>query len=361
MTVSNLVGSIGSFTTSPPVVVASSLATIGATSFVENWMSADHGLLSNLATIKLMNLVAYVLCIFAVQQPGRIDGKAGDAAGEQEKASKLMKSISIKDNKDLTVEEMMFKRRQSLFVPSGWAFAIWGVIFLGELIFVASSALLVKEGSDIAPLYRKVSRGFVLAQLCQTMWTQAFRPHIYKDNLIYLSSLLLSGIAFSLNQAHAQFALATSEMVKWYEYLLYFLPMSLHFGWTTAASLVNWNGNVAYVSSASTPRLVAVAGHTSALLAAGLGVGLTLVRRAPVFGCVVAWALTAVSTEMTERFQLSSSQHQPSPGRRRNSPSTFGLVGARVQKWICRFGAACSFAASIYVVLATQKTSSMVV
>ena len=337
-------------TSNPTAVIASSVATLGATPLLNHWMESDRVVMSNLRTVKLINLFLYFFCIFATQQPGRIDGRAGTGVSSEQAMRK-----SDLNKKDLTVNEMMSLRRQSLFVPSGWAFAIWGVIFLGELIFVSSSALLVQEGSMIAPLYKKVSVGFALAQICQTLWTQAFRPHIYKGNLIYLSSMLLSGIAYSLNVAHAQFALASSELVKWYEYVLYFFPITLHFGWTLAASLVNWNGNVAFVAASSSPRWVALAGHASTLVATGLGVGLTVSRRAPVLGCVVAWALTGIASEMNRR--LSSLQQQDDTRPRfawkvgEPQKQQHGMVDDRVQKWLSRFGAALSFSASIYVVV----------
>ena len=363
MAPNNVVASIGTLANSPPVVVVSSLAALGAKPVLERLMDADQGgLLSNMTTIKLLNLALYFLCIYSTQQPGRIAGSAGTASRYQDNDSALKKSGE--KQQDQAVEEMMTERRKSLFVPSGWAFAIWGVIFLGELIFVTSSALLINENSAIAPLYKNVSVGFLAAQLCQTMWTRTFRPIIFKGNGIYLSSFLLSGIAYGLNDAHAQFSLFSSELKSWYQYLLYFFPMSLHFGWTTAASLVNWNGNIAFVSSSSCPRLVTLAGHASTLVATGLGVGLTLTRRAPVFGCVIAWALTACATEMGNRLQLSSRQQpesqpalsfpfkQKSPAPRRQ---VAGNVGVRLQRWLCGLGAALSFAASIYVVMTVPE------
>jgi hypothetical protein len=66
--------------------------------------------------------------------------------------------------------------------------------------------------------------------------------------------------------------------VGWY----WFLPMTVHFGWTTAATLVNLNGSFAMQESTSDRTIVAV-GHASALTAAALGVGVTLAQS---FACL---------------------------------------------------------------------------
>ena len=83
----------------------------------------------------------------------------------------------------------------------------------------------------------------MMGQIFQTLWTASFRPK-YKGRLIYISGAMLTGIAYSLSRAHAGFVFDGS-LYDMKEYLLYFLPMTLHFGWTTAAALVNWNGSIA--------------------------------------------------------------------------------------------------------------------
>jgi len=201
---------------------------MGSHGFVERFIS--DGELS-LVAIKLLNFGFYALCYYAVMQPGRIDGQASQSASKDSKAP---------DIQDYT-------RRNSLVTPSNWAFAIWAFIFLGELLFVTSSSKLIQQDSPIAPLFRAVPASFIMAQLYQTFWTQAFRPN-FRGNLLCLSSAFCHRV--SLSRAYRLF-ISASLLIKQYQYLLYFFPMTLHFGWTTAASLVNWNGNVATNEKAS--------------------------------------------------------------------------------------------------------------
>ena len=170
-------------------------------------------------SVKVANALMYALNIYAVQQPGRLDGK---------------KSMSNDGNS-------LFPRRRdrTLVFPSGWAFSIWGFIFLGELLF-CSSSFLVKESSPVAQVIKNSSGGFMVGQLFQTLWSASFRPK-YEGKFMYVSAAMLSGIAFCMSRAHAGFAM-NSSLYGVGQYLLYFLPISLHFGWTLAASLVNFNG-----------------------------------------------------------------------------------------------------------------------
>lgn len=83
----------------------------------------------------------------------------------------------------------------------------------------------------------------------------------------------------ALSRAHAAYTssspAAASSLVGVGNYLLYLLPVTLHFGWTTAAALVNWNGSVAMVPAASA-KTVAAVGVASAVLATAVSVAVTL-------------------------------------------------------------------------------------
>lgn len=275
-------------------------------------------------TIKVANAVLFALNLYAVQQPGRLDGKLQQDIAKAKKSGK---------------EPLFFDNRgRSLVFPSGWAFAVWGVIFLGELVF-CSSSLLVQDSSAVAAVIKKVSSGFMMGQIFQVLWTASFRPK-YEGKLGYISAAMLSGIAWSLSRAHAGFVMDRTSYGLG-QYLLYFFPMSLHFGWTMCASIVNLNGNIAEPHNVSA-AVVAGAGHLSVLAATGLGVSLTLLRRAPMVGAVISWALAACCTSMKNRLEKAQNV---------KDQSQVGLRGAHLQKWLCGIGSILSASAAIAVAL----------
>jgi hypothetical protein len=287
-----------------------------------------------LLTLKLANALLYGVSIYAVHQPGRLDGKKQVALEKSQQSNDIFAD----------------SRSRTLIFPSGWAFAIWGVIFLGEFLFCTSS-FFIQASSPVATVIRKASGGFMVGQIFQTLWTASFRPkYAARGNLVYISSAMLTGIAWSFGRAHAAFA-SSSTSYGLASYLLLFGPMSLHFGWTMAAALVNLNGNLATPANVS-PRLLAAAGHLSAVVATGLGVFLSLSRRAPVVGAVISWALTACATGLGDRLEAAAR----TPNKASQRSPTAGLYGARVQKWLCVTGAVLSAAASVVTALPLRNT-----
>jgi hypothetical protein len=285
----------------------------------------------SLRQIKVANALVYALSLYVVQQPGRLDGSSTDVENKQ----KTMNSL-FPNNRD-----------RSLVFPSGWAFVIWAFIFLGELVFCTSS-LWINETESVALAIKKASPGFLTGQIFQMLWAMSFRPKYDRDHFRFVAPAMLSGIAWSMNRAHAGFTLV-SEKYNLRQYLLYFFPMSLHFGWTLAAALLNWNGSFAAPINVS-PVWLACVGHVSAIAATAVGIGVTVVRRAPVVGIVVAWALTACSTGMQERL-TKANVLVGKDDRKHGFPQMAGLYGARVQKWLCIVGAGLSAGTAIAIAL----------
>ena len=137
------------------------------------------------------------------------------------------------------------------------------------------------------------------AQLFQTLWCASFRPK-YNGNWVFLSSGFLAATALSLSKAHSIF-IKHGEIFSTGQYLTFFLPLALHYGWVTAASLVNLNGAVSMIKNVS-DKVVAYTGHLSVIIASALGASVSYRLGAPVFGGVISWALASVADSMKQRI-----------------------------------------------------------
>lgn len=332
----------------PPLVAVSGLAAMAALPALERAI-ASGGI--PLPVVKALNGLLYGLNVFATSQPGRIDGqmqREAELARKKKDDGDSGKQAEQEDDEEEDTAYSTGMRRRSLVVPKGWAFIIWAPIFLGELVFVTSSALMLKDDASSSPggvasVFKKASAGFMVSQVMQSLWAAAFRPK-YQGSAAYISAGLLSGIAYCLNRAHG--AYTSSDLRAAYgtsDYLLYFLPMTVHFGWTTAASLVNLNGSIAASGDASSNVLAAL-GHLSAISATAMGVLVTVTRQAPVYGGVIAWALTACAGGMESRIESTNTDEDK--------------YGANVQMWLCRIGAVISAAAAGFVVVTSRRDSS---
>lgn len=291
---------------------------------------AKHPLVVSPLTVKSLNLASYGLGLFSVSQPGRYDGGA---------ARTDTKNSDTNDDARQGMEQMGPSQGRTLVPPAPWAFAIWAPIFLGELLMVTTP--FVRNVSPTAEqILKECSGPFALAQVFTALWTASFRPKygskggIYK----YISAFNLAGIAASLSFCHKAFA---SSSISGLEYALYCLPLSLHFGWTTAASLVNVNGMFALLSEAKrtkeqeaqAAKSVALLGHATVVAATIIGVAVTLTRKAPVYGGVICWALSAVASGLKKRIE------DASKSKRKPGELVVGVYGAELQRSLSQMGA----------------------
>ncbi|KAI2496861.1 hypothetical protein MHU86_17657 [Fragilaria crotonensis] len=208
------------------------------------------------STLKYGNFVAYCINFASVSVPGRIDGQ--------------QQSNAIEGGRTEMDQLSPGKGGRTLLAPSGWAFSIWAPIFMGELVLVTAQ-LFVGPNDSMAPFLKSASVPFMAANIFQSLWCSL--P----------------------SQVHN----AALRLIGW-DYIIYGLPTSLHFGWVTAASLVNLNGAVAMQKEVSA-NTVAWVGHLSVVTATVLGILVTVSRQAPVYGGVICWALTAVADGMAKR------------------------------------------------------------
>jgi len=247
--------------------------------------------------------------------------------------------------------------------PAGWAFAIWGPIFLGELIGVAAQFLLY-EKEPIVQLLKATSGPFITAQLFQSLWCATFRPK-YNENKMFISVGMLSATAYSLSKAHAAFT-SSSLPLNPFQYGIFFFPMALHFGWTTAASIVNLNGAISMKKDVD-EKVIAMVGHASVVVAGILGIVLASKRKAPVYSAVIAWALSAVASSMKKRVEAGAATAAATSNKKKKRKgkadvAPVGLYGASTQYLLSKTGALANAATSSIIagmLLFDKSTKSM--
>merc|ERR1711871_690977 len=93
------------------------------------------------------------------------------------------------------------KEYRSIVTPAGWAFSIWSVIFVGELIFTIWQTC---PGQRDSPILKKLGYWWVATNVLQSAWTFAFA---YEN--MWLAAVILSGICVCLGVMY--FALHRSD------------------------------------------------------------------------------------------------------------------------------------------------------
>ena len=319
---------------SPPLVAMAGATLSIALPFLDATLSSS----ASLALLKALNVAAFTTNVIAVTIPGRLDGQemrdfpTKNANSSTKSTNESNPLLATKDEPSSATNKLNHSR--TLVNPSGWAFAIWAPIYIGEGAFV--TAQLLASDPYTTALLPQLTAPFVAANLFQSLWCASFRPSYLHGWTRYISVGMLAGTGYSLNLVHSACSTVLSAEPTMLAHLL--LPLTIHFGWVSAATLVNLNGSLGADGSASTQSLIAL-GHSSAVVATVLGVGLTIARAAPAYGLTLAWALAACADGMANRSNSSTTSVS-------EEEETFAKA-AGVQRNLCWVGSfACAVAAA---------------
>lgn len=171
-------------------------------------------------------------------------------------------------------------RYPSLFTPAGFTFAIWGLIYLGLLVFVIWQALPAQRSSDKVA---RLSTWFQINCLMNAVWIV-----VWHYDLVALSLLVMFVILATLILIYRTL-ISAIDTAPFTEHLVLYLPFSLYTGWITLATIAN--ASVLQTSNGwDYVWLTAVQWTLLKLAVAGaIGARMVLKYRDPVFGAVIIW------------------------------------------------------------------------
>jgi hypothetical protein len=173
-------------------------------------------------------------------------------------------------------------RYPTLITPAGYAFAIWGLIYLGTIAF--SFIQLFQRDPDV---FATVRLPYILTCLGNIGWI--FIWHYQFLTLSVFAILALLGFLALLNFRMSRQAGVFTRAV-----------FGLYFGWVTAASIVNFR--IAMVANGFQLSQINDVWFACGLLAlAGLiGFLVYLKLRDAAYPLAIAWALVAISVKQAE-------------------------------------------------------------
>jgi hypothetical protein len=175
------------------------------------------------------------------------------------------------------------------FVPAGYVFSIWGLIYILLIAFTIYQALPAQKDQ---PVLKSIRGWYVIGGLANSIWI--FMWHYLQFNLtiLLMAILLVSLILIYIRLRNAD-AAETSTGMRWFVQL----PFSVYLGWITVATIANatdvldfnnWNG-------------FGIAGETWAIimLAVALMIALwmTLSQRDAAYLAVLAWAFAGIGVK----------------------------------------------------------------
>lgn len=117
-----------------------------------------------------------------------------------------------------------------LFTPAGYVFSIWGIIYLGLMLFTIFQALPSQREN---PRMRKLGYLFLVSNLLNAFWLMSF--HYLQ---FWLAMILMVGLLIVLIRIYLLLGIG-SGIVKLVEKWLVNLPFSIYLGWISVATIAN--------------------------------------------------------------------------------------------------------------------------
>ena len=175
---------------------------------------------------------------------------------------------------------------QPMLAAAGWTFAVWGILFLGQLAY---ALFQVTPSMRTSSTLRRIGVWTALAVLGEGIWTALFTAHLFAAAWVTIVTILACQLVIQLRMGDA--------MRHGRELWLVRLPFELTFGWITVATLLDSAQLVATLDWAGTPSAALFWSELLVVLGAAAAVTVALVRRSPAFAVIVAWGLAGIAWE----------------------------------------------------------------
>jgi hypothetical protein len=178
-----------------------------------------------------------------------------------------------------------------LIIPANYAFAIWGLIYLGLFAFGFYQA---RRENKIRTRY--LGYWLAIASVCQIIWVFLFQYGFYT-----LSIVAMLGILVALILLYLRLEPARGRERWWINY-----PVSLYMGWISVATIVNvasalysleWNG------FGIDPAIWTV---IMLVIAAILGIYAAVKQKDIVYAGVFVWAFVAIAVKHSDTIIISA-------------------------------------------------------
>ncbi|MEM9192285.1 MAG: tryptophan-rich sensory protein [Myxococcota bacterium] len=180
----------------------------------------------------------------------------------------------------------MSDRYDTLFTPAGYAFSIWGIIFLGLLVHAGYQLWLAFRGED-PDFFRRLGPWLILTNLANGAWVVAWLTEFTGLSVLILASMFvfLSIAMWRLDMETWDAPFRIIALVWW--------PLAIYAGWVTVAVLANLS---AYLSKTGiVPGTSATWAIAMIAIATGVNVVLIWRRNLREHALVAVWALAAIA------------------------------------------------------------------
>lgn len=172
------------------------------------------------------------------------------------------------------------------FVPAGYVFSIWGVIYLGLGLYAVYQLLPAQRTN---PRLARIDVLFILSCAANIVWLFLWHYNIFPLTLVAMVALLGFLIAIYLRLGVGLVDVPGAE--KWFVHL----PFSIYLGWITVATIANATSLLSYLNWSGWG--ISEEAWTAIMLAAGVVISglMAFTRGDAAYLLVIIWAFVGIA------------------------------------------------------------------
>ncbi|PZX56746.1 tryptophan-rich sensory protein [Algoriphagus chordae] len=179
---------------------------------------------------------------------------------------------------------------ENLFTPAGYAFSIWGLIFLAlfaQAIFFISRAFSANKDSDFLS---QVGPYLIMTNIGNGLWLYMWLMEHTGISVIVMIGILASLVITILNTNMERWN-APRQTIFWLWW-----PIALYSGWISVATIANISAYLAKIGWVAAEQEIT---WTVIMIAVAVLLNLFMIftRNLREFACVGVWALIAISVK----------------------------------------------------------------
>lgn len=173
----------------------------------------------------------------------------------------------------------------TLLTPSGYAFSIWSLIYLGLIAFSIYQAL-----PRNAERFAKIRTIYIFNCAANCLWIYLWHYEQILPSLAVMFVILATLVYINLNVRNLESAT---------EFWIARIPFNIYFGWVTVATILNFTIALVYLGVKTPDFVTTVLACVLLVVATILGAVMRIKFSNAAYPVTVAWALTAIAVKQS--------------------------------------------------------------
>ncbi len=173
--------------------------------------------------------------------------------------------------------QVISEKYPTVVTPAGYAFAIWGVIYTGLIVFGIFQAMPMQLEN-----FRKIRTPFLISCLANCVWIYVWHHELMVASVFAMLVLLASMIAINVNLS-----------VK--DSLIARIPLGIYFGWICVATIANVSICFSYLGMETTKPTAILLTCILIVIATIIGIVMRFKLPNAAFAFTIAWAILAIA------------------------------------------------------------------